>query len=686
MNYFKQKPAKPNNENIILIDDIRISIISERIIRIERKPFTDLKTQIIINRDLGKIEYTYKTDKKYVYIKTKAAEYRINIKTLKVEVVFDDKTIKPKKRKNLKGTYRTLDMCIGSYHILNGFIKLEDGIFSKDGVVLLKDNSALLNEDGSISKVEREDYYVFAFQDEYLLGLKEFSSISGYSPLLPKYALSNWWSRYYDYTQDEYLSLLNKFKEKDIPFNVAVIDMDWHLVDDIPSDIKKDGVMPAGWTGYTFNKTKFPDHVAFFKELKERNMAITLNLHPKSGIRYYEEQYKEMAIANNINPDTKQRVEFDFTNMTFINSYFDLVLHPYEKEGVDFWWIDWQQGTESKIKGVDPLWLLNHYHTLDIKHSHKDGIILSRYSGLGSQRYPLGFSGDTIVSFGSLKYQIYFTLTASNCDYTWWSHDIGGHMGSKGNSELYTRWIQFGVFSPINRLHSSKCKWSKEPWLYSKDAEKVASDFLRLRHSLLPFLYTANIETHNNATPLIMPMYYLDKSDISKTLKYQYYFTKNMIVAPVFSRMKNGFSKTKVYLPDGNWSDFFTDEAYIGGRRYEIESPLSRIPVFVKEGSIIPLLNRVDYNSLEFRSLKVRFYLGNSSYTMYDENSHIDFKMEKDDEKVSITIIPSENTATKEIEIEPHNFKDYNIEESKLKVILNDNKPKIVVFYKQRQM
>lgn len=144
--------------------------------------------------------------------------------------------------------------------------------------------------------------------------------------------------------------------------------------------------------------------------------------------------------------------------------------------GVDFWWIDWQQGTKSKMKGLDPLWLLNHYHMLDINRDGNNSVILSRYAGMGSHRYPLGFSGDTVVCWKSLDFQPYFTALASNAGYTWWSHDIGGHMFGKGDNELYLRWLQFGVFSPINRLHSSNKGMSKEPWNYPQ-VENIAEDF-----------------------------------------------------------------------------------------------------------------------------------------------------------------------------------------------------------------
>ena len=109
--------------------------------------------------------------------------------------------------------------------------------------------------------------------------------------------------------------------------------------------------------------------------------------------------YKEMAEAVGVDYTKEKPVEFDLTNEKFVNSYFDILHHPYEKDGVDFWWIDWQQGKKSQIQGLDPLYALNHYHTLDNSRDNKRGVILSRYAGVGSHRYPLGFSGDTNTSW-----------------------------------------------------------------------------------------------------------------------------------------------------------------------------------------------------------------------------------------------------------------------------------------------
>lgn len=636
MSRFGLKTEPINPSQTYVKNGVRLSVITPRILRVERSVdgvFEDRPTQMVFERNFANPQFSVIENGNKVTILTKQKEFSVDLNTLSVSVKKDGKWVSSHSGKNLKGTARTLDFSWGRWQLQTLRVKLGKGIFSTSGVTEIDDSkSYILLEDGNVlgRKKGTVDKYVFAFDDDYLGGLKEFYSLTGATPVLPKYSLGNWWSRYHAYTQEEYTSLMDKFIEKEIPLTVATIDMDWHLVHNLPKDVKKEhfAIQGVGWTGYTFDKNLFPDYKQFFKDLKSKGLAITMNLHPRDGVRYFEDQYEDMARANGIDPSTKKTVPFDCTDLNFMNSYFDYLHHPYEEDGVDFWWIDWQQGTKSKLKGFDPLWALNHYHTLDSGRDGRTPLILSRYAGIGSHRYPLGFSGDTFVRWSSLKLQPYFTANASNVGYTWWSHDIGGHVAGKGDGELYTRWVQFGTFSPINRLHSNNLSWSKEPWLYGDRAEKISTDFLRLRHRLLPYLYTANIRTARDGEPLVAPMYYRDHSPLAYRAKNQYYFGSELLVAPVVTKMKpDGYSVTDVYLPEGKWTDFFTGEIYRGGRVYKMRTPLDRMPVFAKAGAIIPMIAKRDGNSQKFDSLEVKVYAGEGEYRMFDEGGFTDFKL-----------------------------------------------------------
>ncbi|MCA9896510.1 MAG: alpha-xylosidase, partial [Anaerolineae bacterium] len=182
--------------------------------------------------------------------------------------------------------------------------------------------------------------------------------------------------------------------------------------------------------------------------------------------------------------------------------------HPYEEMGVDFWWLDWQQGELSGLPGLDPLWWLNHLHFYDLaRHGDRRSFIFSRWGGLGNHRYPIGFSGDTVVDWASLAFQPYFTATAANVGYGWWSHDIGGHMFGQEDRELYTRWVQFGVFSPIMRLHSTNNRYhERRPWGYDAEVLRITRDAMQLRHALIPYLYTLSWENATAARSPIRPM------------------------------------------------------------------------------------------------------------------------------------------------------------------------------------
>ena len=179
--------------------------------------------------------------------------------------------------------------------------------------------------------------------------------------------------------------------------------------------------------------------------------------------------------------------------------------------------------------------MLNHYHYLDNARDGKRPLTFSRYAGPGSHRYPVGFSGDSIVTWESLNFQPYFTSTASNIGYGWWSHDIGGHMFGYRDNELALRWVQLGVFSPINRLHSSKNEFmGKEPWQFPMEIGEVMKEFLRLRHQMLPYLYTMNHRAYKENTPLILPMYYTYPAEqVAYTVKNEYEYGTAFIVAPV---------------------------------------------------------------------------------------------------------------------------------------------------------
>ena len=498
-----------------------------------------------------------------------------------------------KPNRNLGGTARTLDEA-------NGSVPLEPGILSTDGWAIVDDSTTNVllptrDTDPAFSfkfmpRAEgTTDFYFFGYGHRYKDAIRDYYQLSGVTPLLPRFALGNWWSRNHEYSADEYLSLLDEFNAQGIPFSTAVLDMAWHLTTVDPK-------YGTGWTGYTWNKELFPNPAAFLEEIHKRGMRTTLNVHPADGIRAFEDRYERAAEIMGIDPATEQTVPFDASSEKSLKAYFDLH-HGLEHDGVDFWWVDWQQGAISGQKNLDPLWVLNHMHFLDTSRNGGRSLTFSRYAGPGSHRYPIGFSGDTIVTWKSLDFQPYFTSTASNIGYGWWSHDIGGHMFGYRDEELEARWYQLGVFSPITRLHSTNSDFNrKEPWRFGPVAQQSMTRSLRLRHQLIPYLYAMNWRAHSLGLPLVEPMYWdAPENDLAYQVKNEYRFGTELIVSPITHKSDASIGKAKadVWLPQGTWFDFFTGRKYlsspVNGRVLEAWRSLDTLPVFARAGGIIPL-------------------------------------------------------------------------------------------------
>lgn len=625
--------SKTGDDCVVVENGVRLSVLSDEILRIEIGDTTDLPTRVVWYRNFETPKFSYEKKGSVAKIITSKCEFYFDLRSKKMkQIVVGGKSVKNFSKGNLRGTYRTLDMTFGE-------IKLGEGVVSRKGVAVIDDSkSVLLNADGSISPRGKNstDLYFMAFGDNYRRGVQYLFKMTGKVPLVPRFCLGNWWSRYKAYSQQEYINLMEKFLDKEIPITVATIDMDWHWVDvkqrfGKASDPERASIDPKvtfwsnGWTGYSWNTELFPDYKGFLRYLNSKNFKITVNVHPGDGVRSYEDMYPEMAKAMGINPATGQNVKFDITDRDFVNAYFDIIHRPYEKDGVNFWWIDWQQGKNTKIKGLDPLWALNHYHYMDNNRGNQRGLILSRYAELGSHRYPLGFSGDTCINWGCYRFQPYFTSTATNAGYTWWSHDIGGHHRASKDDELYIRWLQFGVFSPINRLHSTANEFmGKEPWKYRWDVEQLAYKYLKLRHRLIPYLYSMNYRTYSQGIGLIEPMYYCHpKEELAYKMPNEFTFGSELIVSPITNPLDKdtNLASTEIWLPNGRYTDIFKGRIYDGGKIYKMFRGIESLPVLAKEGAIIPLdLNEATNISANPTDMELLIYRGNNAFTLYEDD------------------------------------------------------------------
>ncbi|MBQ8884972.1 MAG: alpha-xylosidase [Clostridia bacterium] len=632
-------------KNVVFWKNYRVTVLTDRLFRLERSErgvFRDAATQSVWFRDMPEQEFSVELGEKRAVIT--AAGFKLILREKREDCLVEvgGKLKRIENAGNLKGTYRTLDQCNGDDFIKEPYnptpshkVELENGVCSRSGVALFHDeNSLTLSENGEIiaEKGDGTDEYVFVYGNDYRGAVRALYLITGKTPLVPRFALGNWWSRYFAYTDEEYLRVLNRFEEREVPLTVATIDMDWHYSNNLDAQkkITEQGRNTPfygganGWTGYSWNKELFPDPQAFLKEISQRGLKITLNLHPADGIRWWEDCYEEMANAMGMDASTLEKIPFDIANPKFIENYFSVVHKPHERDGVAFWWIDWQQGTTSGMEGLDPLWSLNHYHYLDNAADTQTPLILSRYAGVGSHRYPLGFSGDTHVTWKTLGYLPYFTATASNVGYTWWSHDIGGHMQGEKSDELYTRHVQFGVLSPINRLHgSSELTMSKEPWRYLNGAGAVAENWLRFRHRLIPWLYTQARRTSEEGLAIVEPVYYEWDQREAYERKSEYLFGGDMLVAPVTAkRFKDGYARTRVWIPEGRWTDIFTGDKYVspvGGVTKTLLRTLENVPVLMRAGGVLPLSADKGNSVDNPEKLEVWAYSGNGGFTLYED-------------------------------------------------------------------
>lgn len=637
-----QSKAKP--DAVVQFGPVRFTILTSKLIRLEYDPtekFEDRPSQVFWHRNLPTPKYTKSINDSDISIETDHLLLKYQIQEsgfyhrfLKIELIDEGFTwtYGQTNNTNLMGTVRTLDRVDGS-------TPLNPGLLSRTGWSVIDDSQSLVfNEDGWLERrstpIEYKDLYFFGYGCDFTECIIDFQRISGKVPILPRFTLGNWWSRYWEYHQDELIDLMNDFKQRDIPLSVCIVDMDWHIT--------KTGNESSGWTGYTWDQELFPDPEKFLNILHEMGLKTALNLHPASGIYPHESQYEAMAMRLDVDPETEKAIPFDIADPDFTKAYLQILHHPLEEMGVDFWWLDWQQGTQSAVEGLDPLFWLNHLHFYDLaRDGKKRPLIFSRWGGLGSQRYPIGFSGDTLISWESLQFQPYFTATAANVGYGWWSHDIGGHMAGVGDPELYLRWIQYGVFSPIFRLHCTKNIFlDHTPWHFDAQIEHLVSRAMRLRHQLIPYLYTAAWINFNEGILPIRPMYHLYPGENhAYQCPNEYTFGSELIAIPFTTPLDEDtrLSRQVVWLPEGEWFDFFTGEYYLGGGWYAIYGGLDRTPVFAQAGGIIPVQPESGWDGIEIPdTLDVKVFPGaNNVYQLYEDDGET---QEYQNGKFAITI------------------------------------------------
>lgn len=608
----------------VVSGNARFTVLTPRLVRVEyskKGVFEDQATFIAVNRDFptphftvedGDEFFTIRTDSlKLVYRKGTNPHENPNDFTFEMRdpitggvlatEVFDGNN------GNLYGTTRTLDGCTGSS-------KREDldlGPLSYKGWAVVEDAFWRLQEGGENAQYttaadarmgydwltrradpEAEDFYIFAYGHDYRGAMADYVHLGGRIPLPPAYAFGYWYSRYASYTADDFRQLIKDMKDNDFKADVMIMDMDWHWDGEDDSDGR------GAWTGWTWNTKLIPDPVGLINDMHKAGLRTALNLHPALGIAPDEDPYQPMCADLGLDPASGENIPWKIEDKDFTQSFFKHAIAPLEQQGVDFWWLDWQQWLTSKYTpGLSETMWINHvfFNQMAKMRPDRRPIIFHRWGGLGSHRYQVGFSGDTFINWPTLGFEPYFTATAANVGYGYWGHDLGGHMvggytTDMNDPELFLRWVQFGVFSPIFRTHATKSplEMERRMWKYPNFEQMRQAD--HLRYALFPYIYTAARGTYETGVSLCHPLYY-DHPQVQEAYlrEDQYMFGDDILVAPIAMPADDkGISRREVWLPQGQWWSPSHNKMFASGFNY-VACDMSQYPWFVRQGAIIPM-------------------------------------------------------------------------------------------------
>ncbi len=659
--------ARP--EAVVTSGDMRFTVLTPEMIRIEwrsgaDKQWVDDATFAVINRNLPVPTYQVEERDGYLYLTTDklTLKYRVgsfpatnppSADNLGITFGLNGSTVQwyPGKPDalNLKGTCRTLDSQNGD----NKRSELEQGLVSRSGWAIIDDtgtrgdgSKSLLLEPNDIAGFDwakqRDDqdgldWYFLGYGHDYKRALYDFTLISGKIPLPPLYAFGYWYSKYQRYTADDFMQLVNEMHDNDLPLDVMVIDTDWHI---------------NGWTGWSWNRELIPDPQGLLDWLHDKNLKVTLNLHPAYGVESNEDNYQAFVDGLGGVPEGTTTVEWNLENPRFYRSLFDNIIRPHEDEGVDFWWLDWQQELVSdKMEGLGHTFWCNHvfFNDMATAHPERRAMIFHRWGGLGNHRYQLGFSGDSHSNFATLAFQPYFTATASNVGYGYWGHDLGGHVqDGANNAELFLRWIQFGVFTPLFRTHSTNSdNIERRMWKYSNFP--LMKQAVELRYALIPYIYTQARKAYDTGVSICRPLYY-DYPEVDEAYEKEgeYMFGDDILVNPITAPAQSADRTIQwsTWLPDGNWYDANTGETLTGGKVHKATYTQAEIPYFFRSGAVIP--NYSGLKNLKTRpdDLSLLLVPGEGSVNFYEDAN--DTEAYKDGEYATTLITQSrdESSAT----------------------------------------
>ena len=611
-----------NPEAVFKGDNYRISVLSERLVRLEYSvdgKFSDAATTLVQNRNFNVPEFKVEQDNNYLSITTKyfSLQYLKNKKfigpkfapdsNLKVSLINTDKAwfYGQAEARNFKGGAISLD----NY---SGKINLDKGLYSTDGFVSIDDSNNLeIDSNGFLVKPnpQKVDIYLFMYKRDFGLCLRDYFTLTGYPNLIPRYALGLWWNRKKIYTYNDAKELVNAFNRYQIPLNILLLSEYWHLKDKDDYSLYK--------TGFTFDKTLFPNPQEFIEYLHTNNVHVGLNFDPVDGIRKEEREYDNVARMLGITDSST--IPFNVLDKTLMNAYVNYLINSFLNMKLDIFWLDYKQNLEG-IQG------LSYYYNNSFQKSNMRNLTFTRSPLVAPHKAGILYSGETLVSWETLKYLPFYNGLAANKGITWWSHDVGGYKDGTEDSELYLRYVEFSCFNPIFRFSADAgAYYKREPWAWDVKTYTIAKEYCILRQRLIPYLYTAAFIYSKMGRPMIEPIYYsnpviFDEDDY----KNEYFFGESLFIAPITKPKDATMNRSveRIYLPEGIWYDFTSGKKFIGDKRYVAFYKEEEYPVFAREGSIIPMAILDNINDTKNpQKLEINIFPGkNCLYRMYEDD------------------------------------------------------------------
>ncbi len=482
-------------------------------------------------------------------------------------------------------------------------VPLHPGLVTTDGWYLLDDtSSSILNADGTVTVrpphggQSYQDGYFFGYGRAFKQALADLNALTGPAALLPQSAYGVWYSRYFDYSAADYQQrLIPDFRSHQTPLDYLVIDTDFKS--------------PSTWNGSNWRPDRFPDPQGFLDWSRQQGLSVALNIH--SSIENNDPRFPGAnATAGGLVSNGGTNYVFDWSRPSHLKAYLDLHV-PFEQQGVREWWLDWCcDNSFVSNPGVTPDSWINAQYARAGDARGLRGYAFSRMGASHQQYggvYPTGpwadrrttmhFTGDTPDTWQMLAFEAEFTaaegaaIGLSNV-----SHDIGSFHGGHLPDDRYARWVQFGTFQPVDRLHSDH--GDRLPWSYPGTAEASAEKFLRLRQALVPYTYALARQAHDTGVPIVRAMY-LNYPDSPEAYQYrqQYLYGDDVLVAPIVTpNDAAGVGSATVWFPPGVWTDYFTGTRYTGPSTTVVSRDVSQMPVFIRDGGMmVERTNYVDY-------------------------------------------------------------------------------------------